>query len=308
MSSRTRVAPLVPPSLYPASARSLLQSIYNEIYSASGGTLNDFSAHSPIVALVEGHVFAILEELYFVNQFPDAAGLSFLATAGIVQILGSAASVTLTFTLSAVLATPFTLSAGYIVKARSGLEFATDSVLVIPAGAISGTVSATSTALISGVQQTAVGSRYNVPAQSIELLTESRAFLQSVTNLEAASGGTDAETLDQTRSRGFAALRRRNVLCSADDYEQAAQTYLGAGSTAIAVANLASDRTTEEVGAVHIFVLTPDFTAPNSASLTALQSSLAERSPAGLQNVISVSRDRDYANGSADRCHSSPWF
>jgi uncharacterized phage protein gp47/JayE len=150
------------------------------------------------------------------------------------------------------LATPFTLSAGYIVKARSGLEFATDSVLVIPAGAISGTVSATSTALINGVQQTAVGSRYNVPAQSIELLTESRAFLQSVTNLEAASGGTDAETLDQTRSRGFAALRRRNVLCSADDYEQAAQTYLGAGSTAIAVGNLASDRFTEEVGAVHI--------------------------------------------------------
>lgn len=280
MPNPTQFTPLEAEPLYPADPKLLLQAMFDSCYTASDRTLNDFSAASPIAALYEGHLFAVLEHLYYTNKLPAVMAVEFLKIAGIQRRLGKAAQVILTFTLSAPLGNPFYLSAGYLVSDSSNsYNFFTDSNLVIPAGAISGIVSATAENL---------GPLYNLPAYTIKNLSESRAFLQSVINTEPATGGIDEETMDQARVRGFVTLRRRG-LTSADDYEQEAKLLLGEGSVAHAVGLLGADKITFEKGAVHLFCLNPDGTFLNQAQINSLQIALTTggKAPIGVRVYIS---------------------
>lgn len=285
--AKVRVAPLVAPSIYPDNPTEILLGLQNAVYVASEGQLNDFSPHAPLTALSEGFLFAILELLYYANKVPDAAGLSFLKVAGIQRILGRPATVTLTFTIAPI-GNNFTLSPGYIVRDTRGNEFTTDERLDIPAGQTTGTVSATSSVITGGVRIPGTGTRYNSPAYTITQLSETRAYLIGVTNKEAATGGTNAESLEETKIRGFRALRRRDTLISADDYEQATRSYLGEGSVAVAIGRLASDRITYQNGTVHVFCLGADGQAPSIAQMNDLRGYLGQRSPAGL-HLVSVS-------------------
>ncbi|MBW4670427.1 MAG: baseplate J/gp47 family protein [Cyanomargarita calcarea GSE-NOS-MK-12-04C] len=276
MPNPTQFTPLEAEPLYPADPKLLLQAMLDRCYIASDRTLNDFSAASPISALYEGHLFAVLEHLYYTNKLPAAMALEFLKIAGIQRRLGKAAQVNLTFTLSAPLGNPFYLSAGYLVSDSSNsYNFFTDEDLVIPSGAISGIVSATAENL---------GRTYNLPSYTIKNLSESRAFLQSVVNTEPSTGGIDEETVDEARARGFITLRRRG-LTSADDYEQEAKLQLGEGSVARAVGLLAADKITFEKGAVHIFGLNPDGTQLNQAQINNLRFSLSSggKAPIGVR-------------------------
>lgn len=99
---------------------------------------------------------------------------------GITRKPGTAASVTLTFTGSA----GTTIPAGTLCVTQDGLGFATDEALTLGETG-SGTVTATADA---------VGTAYNVLAGAIISMQQAVSGVTSLTNEEAAVGGTDPET------------------------------------------------------------------------------------------------------------------
>ncbi|MDZ8259448.1 baseplate J/gp47 family protein [Nostoc sp. ChiQUE01b] len=160
----------------------------------------------------------------------------------------------------------FNIPQGFEVVDDSGVySFLTDNLLQIPVGLISGSVTATAEE---------VGSAYNNPAYSITNITQPLAFLTGVTNPEAASGGTDLEEVSDTISRALNQIRLRNLV-STNDYEQAAETLLGNGSVAKAIGLLGKDKTTRELGAVHLFLLNADGQPANEAQLSYIKSQLS---------------------------------
>ncbi|MBD2196621.1 MULTISPECIES: baseplate J/gp47 family protein [Calothrix] len=248
------------------------------VYNASGGQLNDFSENSPVAALIQGQAFAASEFLYHVNKLPLALVVDFLKVTGVEQSLGTKAVTTLTFTLTAPQSTPFTIPEGFEVVDSSGqYSFFTDATLQIPPGLIAGSVTATAEE---------VGSKYNLPAYTITRATQPLSFLSSITNVESSSGGTDAETLDQTISRGLTELRIRNLV-SEDDYEVAAETILGEGSVAKAIGLLSRNKNEEELGAVHLFLLNANQEPANDAQVQLVSDSLSRRIQLGTQLYIS---------------------
>ena len=264
----TQITPLVIPSLDPRNEATLVEYALDRVFTASGGTLNSFAASSPARALIEGQAFAGAELLYYLNQLPEAMALAYLQIAGIQRILGTSATVTVQFNLTAVLTTSYNIPAGYEVSTTGGLKFLTNTSLVISPGNIAGTVTATAAA---------VGSTYNVGAYTITRLSQPLSFLGSVTNTEAATGGTDGETVDQTKARAFAAIRRRGLV-SADDYEEETRALLGNGAVAKAIGNLAADKVTTRAGSVHVFCLNPNGELLSTAQLTTIQTALQAKS------------------------------
>ncbi len=237
------------------------------VFNESGSTLNDFSENSPLAALIQGQAFAAAELLYYVNKLPLALVIDFLKVTGVERNLGTKAKVTLTFTIAAPQSVPFNIPQGFEVVDDSGVySFLTDNLLQIPVGLISGSVTATAEE---------VGSVYNSPAYSITNITQPLAFLTGVTNTEAASGGTDLEEVADTITRALNQIRLRNLV-SANDYEQAAEALLGNGSVAKAIGLLGKDKTTRELGAVHLFLLNADGQPANSAQLSYIKSQLSE--------------------------------
>lgn len=99
---------------------------------------------------------------------------------GITRKPGTAASVTLTFTGSA----GTTIPAGTLCVTQDGLGFATDEALTLGEDG-GGTVTATADA---------VGTAYNVPAGAIISMQQAVSGVTSLTNEDAAAGGTDPET------------------------------------------------------------------------------------------------------------------
>ncbi|BAY64991.1 hypothetical protein NIES22_50920 [Calothrix brevissima NIES-22] len=248
------------------------------VFNASGGQLNDFSENSPVAALIQGQAFAASELLYWVNKLPLALVIDFLKVTGVEQSLGTKAVTTLTFTLTAPQSTPFTIPEGFEVVDSSGTySFFTDATLQIPPGLMAGSVTATAEE---------VGSQYNLSAYTITRATQPLSFLSSVVNTEASLGGTDAETLDQTISRGLTELRIRNLV-SEDDYETAAEEILGQGSVAKAIGLLSRNKNEEELGAVHLFLLNANQEPANDAQISLVSDSLSKRIQLGTQLYIS---------------------
>lgn len=248
------------------------------VFNASSGQLNDFSENSPVAALIQGQAFAASELLFYVNKLPLALVVKFLKLTGVEQSLGTKAVTTLNFTLTAPQNTPFTIPEGFEVVDSSGTySFFTDANLVIPPGLISGSVTASAEE---------VGSAYNLSAYTIVSPTQPLSFLSQVTNVQAASGGTDAETLDQTIARGLTELRVRSLV-SADDFEIAAETILGQGSVAKAIGLLSKDKTETELGAVHLFLLNANQEPANDAQINLVSSSLSRRIQLGTSLYIS---------------------
>ncbi|HEY9750357.1 MAG TPA: baseplate J/gp47 family protein [Allocoleopsis sp.] len=240
--------PLIRPRLF--GDRDLRPYMLNVIESNSGGSINDRAPHAPTVVLTDAFEFRCKELEYVCDRMIEVAEIKHLQVCGIQRRLGRRATVTLTFTLSATLA-QFVLSKGYMVSGQSGVEFFTDDdVVAFNTNQFTVTASAKD-----------VGTKYNVPAFTLTNLSQTRAYLSGVTNTEAAAGGLDAETIEETLLRGFRTIRRkRGTLISADDFEQYAKEILGLGSTAKAIGLLKPDRQSKAPGWVHIFALNPDGT------------------------------------------------
>jgi predicted phage baseplate assembly protein len=62
----------------------------------------------------------------------------------------------------------------------------------------------------------------NVGAHTLTVLKQSIAFVQGVDNPFPASGGADAETIDEAKRRGTYAIKNRDRAITAEDYEQLA--------------------------------------------------------------------------------------
>jgi hypothetical protein len=264
----TKFTPITAPTLDPRTEKKLVEYALDRIFTASGGKLNDFSPSSPARALIEGQAFAGAELLYYLNLLPEAVAIAFLQIAGIQRILGTKAVVNLTFTLTQPLGSSYVVPAGYEVLDSAGrFRFRTNRNLIITPGNISGVVAATAEK---------VGSGYNVAAYTLTRLTQALAYLQGCTNTEAASGGSDGESMEETKARAFQSIRRRGLV-SADDYELEVKGLLGSGSVAEAMGNLAADKISFQRGTVHVFALNPDGALLNQAQLTELQSALQQK-------------------------------
>ena len=63
------------------------------------------------------------------------------------------------------------------------------------------------------------GAKGNLPADSLQILTTSLAYISRVTNLERARGGRDPETLEEVKARARRELRAQQRAVTPEDYE-----------------------------------------------------------------------------------------
>ena len=103
------------------------------------------------------------------------------------------ASTIIRFTLSELQADDVMIAMGTRVTPDGALFFATDVILIIPAGNISGDISATAT--LSGTAHNNF-----IPGQ-INKLVDGNAYVASVSNTNTSSGGSETETDDDYRER-----------------------------------------------------------------------------------------------------------
>jgi hypothetical protein len=278
MAEINNLVPLDSVLIDPRNEEELLEQAQLRVFNSSGGQLNDFSENSPVSALLQGQAFAGSEILYYANQLPLALVIDFLKVTGTYRRLGTKAKVTLTFNLSSPQSVPFTILEGFEVLDESGnFSFFTDATLQIPAGLVSGSVTATAED---------VGSQYNLPAYSLTGISQPLTFLSGVTNVEPSLGGTDEESIESTIERALKALRQDNLV-SADDYENAAENILGEGSVCKAIGLLAENRATTQLGAVHLFLLNADKQPANEAQLSQVKSDLETRIQLGTSLYVS---------------------
>ncbi|MDZ7922521.1 MAG: baseplate J/gp47 family protein [Marinagarivorans sp.] len=257
----------------------LYRAAQNVVAAASLGALNDFSDHGPLGVLLRAQAWAIAELLFAINDVPLAMAIKMLELTGEVRRLGSNAKASLTFTLTSARPVPYQIPKGFEVLSASGdRSFYTDALLTIPAGRTSGSVSATAKE---------AGERYNLPGYSLTQFTQPLTFLGSVTNVQAAQGGSAAETVESAIERGLLALRNRAPV-SAADFENQAQSVLGEGSRAKAIGLLGPDAITEQIGAVHIFCLSATGEPANPALQSAVISALSPRIMLGTSLYVSA--------------------
>lgn len=215
-------------------------------FNKSNGALNDFSAGSPLAALIEAQAFVGSELLFYANKAIPSLAIEFYKNVGVQRRLGTPSVVTLTFELQSSQLTPFYIPQFFEVSdINNSVYFKTNNSVVIPPGQTSITVTATSSS---------IGSNQNVKALSITNITQSLTNLNLVKNLVSAQGGSDKETLEETIVRGNLALRTRGLV-SADDYERTAEALIGKGSRFKAVGNLGSNKIDYVLGTVHLFGL-----------------------------------------------------
>jgi|688.fasta_scaffold01920_15 hypothetical protein len=231
----------------------------------SNNQLNDFTDGNPLGVLVRALSFAQAEFLYRTNKLPLSLLLTFLASAGVTRTPATKAVASVTFTLSSPRNIPYQIPAGFeIVSISNNLRFFTKNVLTIPAGFINGVVD---------VEAEKTGAEYNLPAFSISRITQPLAFLASVINTSPASGGGDAEPIEDAINRGFREVRIRNLV-SELDFEQAAVTVMGVGSAAKCIGLLGPDKITKKPGAIHLFCLSTEGVPAGIGLLNSVQSAL----------------------------------
>ena len=170
---------------------------------------------------------------------------------GVARLTAQSASTTLEFTLSGVLTVAITIAQGTLAGTSDGqYSFATTATLVIPAGALSGTVNALAV-------QAGAGANGYLAGQVNALLSPS-ATIASVGNTTVTAGGSSPETDDHLRSRIQAAPNQFSVAGPAGAYRFFA---LGADPT-IVDAQVVSPAP----GQVNVYILTgPILVQPQSA-------------------------------------------
>ncbi|MFB2876869.1 baseplate J/gp47 family protein [Floridanema aerugineum] len=254
--------------LDPDDDEALLQQAFLRVKAASNNRITDFTLGSPVSALLEGQVFAMAELFWYLNQLPEALAIEVFRLAGIQRSLGTKATGDVTVLLNAPLRDAFIISAGYQIPYKDSY-FVTTEQLVIPAGAISGDVA---------IEAATEGSSFNVAAYGLVVPNPGLAYVQSIYNLENIVGGSDLEPLDTLVKRAQFVLRSREVLVSKEDFEQAAQDLLGAGSRASCVPLLMSNKETKAPGQVHLFLVDGRGEPPSLATCNTIKNALQERS------------------------------
>lgn len=197
-------------SLDPQNEQEVLEKAITRAYQASSGKLNAFNAGSPLVVLLESLVSTQMEWLFWLNSMPEAMILSYLSEVlGAGRNYGSKASVTLEFTLTKALTSPFFLSAGTTVysKNNNGIFYNLENNFTILPGQTVGYTIA---------KANKIGISSQVFSNELTVLAENYAYLKSVTNPSASTLGSDFETLSDMALRVQALMSQTTPVSALD--------------------------------------------------------------------------------------------
>lgn len=284
-----RYAPLPAVNIDPRNEAQLVNEAAKRAYDASNAKLNDFSAGNPLMALIEGQAFAQGELLFWANQLPDSILLEWIGPfLGAMRRLGTPSTTRLTIFIDPQ-PTQFVIPAG--------TEFLTDSNLT--GGEAIAFVTATD--VIVGVNQTSaqvaassslVGTFNNVAPNTITQAAGTELPVISATNDVAAVGGSDVETLDQTKERFFTLIRRRNPV-SAQDWQDLFEDLFGVGTYTAVLPNRSSKEQyvwlNDYIGAnghISFFFLNPDGTEPTPDQVRRAQNVVDFSMPIEMQGHV----------------------
>jgi len=304
-------SPLPRIELDPRNEAELVKAAARRVYEASNSTLNDFSAGSPIMALLEGQAFAQSEFLQFANQFPESVLTEWIGPfLGAQRRTGAGSTVYIEFTIDP-RDQPFEVFEGYQMVTDSNLtngeafKFVTTERLTIPAGESSGRVKAVSLER---------GTKNNVPKNTIVKTLTSLAGVKSINNPEPATGAQDVELMSDVKERFFSLIRRRNPV-STEDWQDFFTDALGPGTTCI-VRSRQSEHDAYRYGSdytvsnpsVSFYILNPDGTPLTTAQRDALQTLIKWSLPTEfLGYVYSMEVDEVDLDVSLDYDPSKPY-
>jgi hypothetical protein len=201
------LTPLPSLQLDPRNTSALLNEIQTRIYLESGGTLNDFSASSPLAAITEGQAFATSELLYYLNGLPEAFAIQWMKLLGIQRIVGSTAHVEVFFSKIPTYRRPVSIPSGTELYTSRGLKFILVEEVIIDSNSL----------IKSGMAVSEKwGSIYNIPPRSLTTINKAIIGLESVYNVSPGKGGEDTESVAEMKSRAFSLLRRRSLVTQED--------------------------------------------------------------------------------------------
>ena len=200
--------PILPLQLDPRNTSALVKDTQTKIFLESDGTLNDFSAASPLSAIVEGQAYAQNELLYYLNALPEAYTLQWLRQLGIQRSIGAKSVAEVSFLKTQGFTRSVIIPKGTVVSTTSDLKFVLKDQVVL---------SDTQSSAVGLAESERWGAAYNVPAGAIDRANINILGLQGVTNLVGARGGKDLESIDNMKAKAFSLLRRRGLI-SAEDY------------------------------------------------------------------------------------------
>lgn len=188
------------------------------------------------------------------------------------RLQAEAATTTLQATLSAVREKETVIPAGTRVSPTSEIYFATDSALVIPAGGITGTVSATCT------ETGTIGNDYAVG--EISKIVDPVAYVDTIANITVSAGGSNVEEDDSLRARVWEAPETLSVAGPGGAYR----------ARAMAVSSLITDVDTgsPSPGVAQISILLKDGKVPEQELLQRVQTALSSKTVRPLTDKVVV--------------------
>lgn len=258
----------------------LLQLARQRTFEASGGLLNDSSDAGVLTALLKAQSGAIADENAVLNSLVDVAVLKFLEALGIAISPGVQSRVFVTLILNQVSPVPVIIPKLKI--SRNGIPFFTGGSIEVAAGL--GTIEIIAVAAVYGTAG-------NVSPGDWQILTP-HPLVQSVISTVQAEGGEDPEDLATIPPQELIDRLAAGSLTRTSDFEREARKLLGDGSAALAIGKLGADKSTKELGAVHVFGLNPDGSELTADQIVALQLALDQGSPLATIHVSSMVVER----------------
>ena len=229
--------PILPLQLDPRNTPALVRDTQTKIFLESGGQLNDFSAASPLSAIVEGQAYAQSELLYYLNSLPEAFTLQWFRQLGIQRSIGAKAIVEVTFTKVEGFGRTVIIPKGTILSTVSNLNYILDEEVRINNDELIATGRAVSERW---------GTVYNVAPGAIQKINLNILGLNTQTNERQAQGGKDLESIENLKTRAFTLLRRRGLI-SANDYENEIREIAPEASIVKVITHEERERVSEDI-------------------------------------------------------------
>lgn len=229
--------PILPLQLDPRNTPALVRDTQTKIFLESGGQLNDFSAASPLSAIVEGQAYAQSELLYYLNSLPEAFTLQWFRQLGIQRSIGAKAIVEVTFTKVEGFGRAVIIPKGTVLSTVSNLNYILDEEVRINNDELIATGRAISERW---------GTAYNVAPGAIQKINLNILGLNTQTNERQAQGGKDLESIENLKTRAFTLLRRRGLI-SANDYENEIREIAPEASIVKVITHEEKERISEDI-------------------------------------------------------------
>jgi hypothetical protein len=263
------------PNLFPVLDNRLTENLVSEccarVYTASGGTINDFSVGSPARALIEGHAHAHSELLFYMSLVPKSIALHWLQIAGVKRILATKAVGKIQLRLNNVLTEAFVLPIGTVFKSTGGYLYKSTSVLYITPGDTEGECT---------IEANQSGYNYNAPVASVVNLVQPISNVRQIWNPEPIGGGRDTEPDSSLEMRGYTQLHKRGLI-TAQDFADETRELLGQGSQAWVIKNLKPDLQSYAPGYLTVFACYFNGEKITDTQLKSIEVHLNKKAPIG---------------------------